>query len=55
MPTLWAHSLFWAGASGSPPADPPLGDGRSGGYVPWQTTIIATMSLALAVRWSANP
>jgi len=56
MPGLWAHSFYWSGgaASGNPP-DPPLGASASGGYVPWQTSIITAMSLGLICRISLAP
>lgn len=50
MPVLsWAHSHYWQTQA---PVDPSLGSSAGGAYVPWQTSIIAAMSLALAVRWA---
>lgn len=39
MPTAGVHSKYWAGRVSTPPAPP--GASRSGGYIPWQTTIVA--------------
>jgi hypothetical protein len=54
MPVLsWAHSHFWSTQTPATP-DPPLGASAGGAYVPWQTSIITTMSLAMAVPWSMS-
>jgi hypothetical protein len=53
MPSAACHSFFWAtdSASDTPPA---VGSATGGAYVPWQTSVITVMSLALAVRWSVS-
>lgn len=56
MPTLWAHSHFWAGSGNVViPPDPPLGSSAGGGYVPWQTSVITAMSLMLICRVHLQP
>lgn len=53
MPGMWAHSLYWSGAAaGGTPTEPPLGASASGGYVPWQTTIIVGLGLLCRVSWA---
>ena len=51
MPGLWAHRLYWNRPKS---AGVVIGASAGGGYVPWQTSIITAMSLALAVRWSMS-
>lgn len=48
MPGAAFHSNYWQADSQALP-DPPLGASASGGYVPWQTTVIAAISLALVL------
>lgn len=53
MPGAACHSFFWAGSADSG-SNPSIGSSASGGYVPWQTTIIATMCLAARVSWGPS-
>jgi hypothetical protein len=54
MPVLsWAHQAYWAGPHASEP-EPGVGSSAGGAYVPWQTSVISVMSLALAVRWAVS-
>jgi hypothetical protein len=50
MPTLWAHSHYWAGSSQGSPPDAPGGGGR-GGYPGWQASVVGSILLALAAYW----
>lgn len=51
MPGAAFHSFYWS----EPPADipnPSLGSSASGGYVPWQTSIVTLgMVVFAAVAW----
>lgn len=56
MPGIWAHSFYWSGSGdAAAPPDPPLGASASGGYVPWQTSIITVMGLSLICQVSLAP
>lgn len=48
MPGASFHSFYWAVPPVTIP-DAPLGSSASGGYVPWQTTVITVISLLLMV------
>jgi hypothetical protein len=47
MPGASFHSFYWAGSADPVAPDPPLGSSAGGGYVPWQTSVIAVISLCL--------
>ena len=48
MPGAAFHSHYWAG-SADPGSNPGVGSSASGGYVPWQTTVIVSLLLLLCL------
>lgn len=54
MPGAAFHSFFWQPDQQSVP-DVPVGSSASGGYVPWQTSIIPIMGLLLLCRVQLQP
>ena len=49
MPGASFHSHYWAGSADAVVPNPGIGSSASGGYVPWQTTIIVSLLLLLCL------